>query len=63
MPILTWWWGLRGQMILRATGRASPARPFQDDGPEKKGYPGPPCWKLGVGLTASPRKKYGFEAS
>jgi len=33
-----------------ATGRAS------HDDPDKKGYHGPPCWGLGVGLTVSPRK-------
>ena len=33
-----------------ANGRAS------HDYPDKKGYPGPPGWELGVGLTVPPRK-------
>jgi hypothetical protein len=45
-------------MILRAmlavayaTGRASHARQDKDDDRDKKGYPGPPGWGFGVGLT------------
>ena len=45
-------------MILRtilavayATGRASNARQVKGDYPDKKGYPGPPGWGFGVGLT------------
>jgi hypothetical protein len=34
-----------------ATVRASHARQVKGDGPDKKGYPGPPGWGLGVGLT------------
>jgi len=51
-------------MILRAmlavayaTGRASHARQVKGDDPDKKGYPGPPGWGFGVGLTTAPRKK------
>ena len=55
---------MRGQMILRAmpavalaTGRATLAGQVEGDGPDKKGYPGPPGWGFGVRLTTSPRKK------
>ena len=41
-----------------ATGMASRARQVKGDGPDKKGYPGPPGWGLGVRLTVSPRKTY-----
>jgi hypothetical protein len=34
-----------------ATGRASHARQVKGDDPDKKGYPGPPGWGFGVGLT------------
>jgi len=40
------------------TGMASPAREVKGDDPDKKGYPGPPGWGLGVRLTVSPRKMY-----
>ena len=33
-----------------ATGMASRARQFKGDDPQKKGYPGPPVWGLGVRL-------------
>ena len=39
------------------TGRASHARQVKGDDPDKKGYPGPPGWGLGVRLTAPPHKK------
>jgi len=41
---------LRGHMILRAM-LASHARQVKGDDPYEKGYPGPPGWGLGVGLT------------
>jgi hypothetical protein len=34
--------------VAYATGRASHAK---GDDPDKKGYPGPPGWGFGVGLT------------
>jgi len=37
--------------VAYATGRASHARQVKGDDPDKKGYPGPPGWGLGVGLT------------
>jgi hypothetical protein len=40
-----------------ATGRASHARQVEGDDPDKKGYPGPPSWGLGVGLTTPHHKK------
>ena len=55
---------MRGQMILRAmpavalaTGRATLAGQVEGDGPDKRGYPGPPVWGLGVRLTTSPCEK------
>jgi len=58
IPTLIQWRGLHGHMNLRAmlvvayaTGRASHARQVKGDDPDKKGYPGPPGWGLGVRLT------------
>jgi hypothetical protein len=43
--------------VAYATGRVSHAREVKDDDPDKKGYPGPPGWGFGVGLTTSHSKK------
>ena len=40
-----------------ATGRASHARQVKGDDPDKKGYPGPPGWGFGMGLTTPHSKK------
>jgi hypothetical protein len=40
-----------------ATGRASHARQVKGDDPDKKGYPGPPGWGFGWGLTTPHSKK------
>jgi hypothetical protein len=34
-----------------STGRASHARQVKGDDPDKKGYPSPPGWGFGMGLT------------
>ena len=39
------------------TGRASHARQNKGDDPDKKGYPDPPGWGFGVGLSNAHRKK------
>jgi hypothetical protein len=44
--------------VAYATGRASHVRPVKGDDPDKKGYPGPPGWGLGVRLTTPTRKKH-----
>jgi hypothetical protein len=43
--------------VAYATGRASHARRAKDDDPDKKGYPGAPGWRFGVGLTTPHSKK------
>jgi hypothetical protein len=43
--------------VAYATGTASHARQVKGDDSDKKGYPGPPGWGLGVRLTTPPRKK------
>jgi len=49
--------------VAYATGRVAHARQVKGDDPDKKGYPGPPVWGLGVGLTNPPRKKaYCYES-
>jgi hypothetical protein len=42
--------------VAYATGRASHERQVTGDDTDKKGYPGPPGWGFGVGLT-TPHKK------
>jgi hypothetical protein len=37
--------------VAYATGRACHAGRVMGDDPDEKGYPGPPGWGLGVGLT------------
>jgi hypothetical protein len=37
--------------VAYVTGRVSHARQVKGDEPDKKGYPGPPGWGVGVGLT------------
>jgi hypothetical protein len=62
--IPTQWWGLCGHMIPRAmlavayaTGGVSHARQVKGNDPDKRGYPGPPGWGFGVGLTTPHREK------
>jgi hypothetical protein len=43
--------------VAYATGRASHARQVKGDDPDKKGYPGPPGGRFGVGLTTPHSKK------
>jgi len=49
--------------VTYATGKASHSRQVKGDDPDKKGYPDPPGWGLGVGLTTPPSKKtYCYES-
>jgi hypothetical protein len=43
--------------VASATGRATLAGQVEGDGPDKRGYPGPLGWVLGVRLKTSPCKK------
>jgi len=43
--------------VALATGRATLAGQVEADDPDKRGYPGPPSWGLGMKLTTSLRKK------
>jgi len=56
---------LRAMLVVAyATARASHARQVKGDDPDKKGYPCPPRWGLGMRLTTSPcKKKYCYETS
>jgi hypothetical protein len=45
------------QVVALTTGRASHARQVKGDDPYYKGYPGPPGWGFGVGLTNTVKKK------
>jgi len=46
------------ESYVGTTATASRARPVKGDDPDKKGYPGPPGWGLGVRLTVSHRKTH-----
>jgi hypothetical protein len=43
--------------VAYATGRASHARQVKGDEPDKKGYPGPPGWGFGMGITTPHSEK------
>jgi hypothetical protein len=49
--------------VAYANARASHARQVKGDDPDKKVYPGPSGWGLGVRLTTPPHKKYCYETS
>jgi len=41
-----------------ATGRVSHARQIKGDGPDKKGYSGPPDWRSVTGRNSQARQSY-----
>jgi hypothetical protein len=41
-----------------AADRVSCARQVKGDGPDKKGYPGPPGWRLVTGRNSQVRQSY-----
>jgi hypothetical protein len=43
--------------VASDTGRANHAGQVEGDDPDRRRYPGPPSWGLGVRLTTSQRKK------
>jgi len=43
--------------VAYATGSAFRARQVNGDDPDRKGYPGPPGWGFGMGLTTPHSKK------
>jgi hypothetical protein len=49
-------------VVAYATGRAFHARQVKGDDPDKKGYPGPPGWGFGLGLTTPHSKTYCYES-
>jgi hypothetical protein len=44
-------------VVVYATVRVSHARQVKGDDTDKKGYPGPPGWACGAGLTTPHSKK------
>jgi hypothetical protein len=50
-------------VVVLTTGRASHGRQVKGDDPYYKGYPGPPGWGFGVGLTNTLKKNHYHETS
>ena len=50
-------WSLELSRQSAATGRVTQAVQIEGEDPDKKEYPGAPCWVLGVRPTTSSRKK------
>jgi len=48
-------------VVAYVTGRAFHAKQVKGDHPDKNGYPGPPGWGLGVGLTTPHHKNILFQ--